>query len=246
MSIDLGGTAADAWALWRRDRAVLLPVAGLFLFVPTLALLLLVDPLVLTTRATPNPSTAEAEMLLAQYRAWIAANGGYFVVASIVSAYGAASVFGYYFDRSATTLRDVLIGALAILPRYLLASVIGTLMVMVGLAVLVLPGLYLAGRLILLGPLIVAEAPVSAIEAIVRTLQVTRRHGWVLAGVMIIAFAANAVLPAPFQNIDAMLRGMRAANPVVITVIDAMAAAVAAAVALALLLFKVALYRRLG
>ena len=38
MSMDLGGTAADAWAMWRRDRAVLVPLAGLLLFAPTLAL----------------------------------------------------------------------------------------------------------------------------------------------------------------------------------------------------------------
>lgn len=246
MTIDLGGTAADAWALWRRDRAVLLPLAGLFLFVPTLALLLLVTPLTVPDGTVIRPGTAETAAFVAQYRAWIGANAGYFITVSIISAFGALAIFAFYFDRAAETLRDAMIGALALLPRYLLAGIIGTVLTMIGFVLFFLPGLYLAGRLLLLGPVLVAEAPLSAIDSLVRTFGLTRRHGWILAGVLVIAFVADVVLPAPFQNLDSTLRGLRAANPVVIVVVDAMAAAVATAVALGLLLFKVALYRRLA
>ena len=246
MNIDLGATAADAWALWRRDRAVLWPLAGLFLFLPTLALMLFVDPLTVRTDVAANPTPADTAALVAQYRAWIAANSGYFLTVGLVSAFGTLAILGYYLDRAATTVGEVLTGALTLLPRYVLASLITSVAITVGLAMFFLPGIYLAGRWLLFGPVLVAEAPISAIDSVVRALRLTRRRGWVLAGVMIIAIAADVILPAPFQSLDTMLRNLRAANPLVIILVDGAAAAIATAVALGLLLFKVALYRRLA
>lgn len=246
MTIDLGATAADAWALWRRDRAVLLPLAGLFLFVPTLALLLFVDPLAVRTGTGPQSDPAEAAALIAQYRAWIVANSSYFLTASLVSAFGTLAILGLYLDRAAVTVGDVLMRAVALLPRYILATLVTSAATLVGFALFFLPGIYLAGRWFLIGPVLVAQAPISAIDSVVRALRVTQRHGWVLAGVIVIAFVADMVLPAPFQSLDTALRNLRAANPLVIVVVDGAAAAIATAVGLGLLLFKVALYRRLA
>lgn len=246
MTIDLGATAADAWALWRRDHAVLWPLAGLFLFVPTLALMLFVEPLQIAMTQQANPGPAESAMIVAQYRAWIATNSGYFLTVGLISAFGTLAILGFYLDRAATTLGEALTGALTLLPRYVLASLITTAASMIGLALFFLPGIYLAGRWLLIGPVLVAEAPISAIDSVMRALRVTRQRGWVLAGVMIIVFAADIILPAPFQSLDTVLRGLRAANPLVIVLVDGAAAAIATAVALGLLLFKVALYRRLA
>src|SRR3546814_18459110 len=51
MKLDLVGTLRSAWARLRADHAMLLPVAGLTLFLPQLALLLLLDAPVLETGA---------------------------------------------------------------------------------------------------------------------------------------------------------------------------------------------------
>ncbi|WP_066652749.1 MULTISPECIES: hypothetical protein [Sphingomonas] len=246
MTIDLSATAADAWALWRRDRAVLWPLAGLFLFVPTLALLLFVEPLVVGTGTGAQADPAQTAALIARYRGWIAANSGYFLTASFVSAFGTLAILGLYLDRAAATVGDALTGAMALLPRYILASLVTTVATMIGFAMFFLPGIYLAGRWLLIAPVLVAEAPISAIDSVARALRITQRHGWLLAGVIVIAFIADMVLPAPFQSLDTMLRNLRAANPLVIILVDGAAAAIATAVALGLLLFKVALYRRLA
>lgn len=244
MSIDLGGTAADAWALWRRDRAVLLPVAGLLLFVPTLALLLFVaGP---PSSLGPSPSDADTAQFFSSYRAWVGANAPYFLSGAIVSAFGTLTILSFYLDRASATLGDAMVRALALLPRYLLASVLVLLPAAIGLLLLVVPGLYVLGRLILVGPVLVAEQPVSALDAVSRGFALSNRHGLVLAGVVTIALVAQQLLPAPLLAIDETLRGMRAANPVVILVVDAMAAALATGASLGLLLFKVALYRRLA
>lgn len=244
MSMNLGGTAADVWALLRRDRAVLVPLAGLFLFVPTLAMLLFVA-------SPPVPpgaggSDADSELFLASYRAWISGNAGYFIAASIWSAFGGLAITGFYLDRGSATVADVLMRALALLPRYLLAAVLVLVPAAIGLLMLVVPGLYVLGRLLLVGPVLVAEQPVSAIGAVTRALKLSHRRGLVLAGIVTIAFVAQQMLPAPLLAIDGALQRMNAANPVVIVVVDAMAAALTTAVALALLLFRIALYRRLA
>ena len=44
MTIDCSGVAADAWGRWKRDRALLLPLAGLLLFLPQFAFYLLATP----------------------------------------------------------------------------------------------------------------------------------------------------------------------------------------------------------
>lgn len=243
MTIDLGSAAGDAWGFWRADRAVLWPLAGLFLFVPTLALLLFVGAP--PKLAGPSPSDAEVALFLAQYRAWLAANGPIFAAAWIMTQFGGAAIFVYYLDRARPTLGEALARAGLILPRYLLASVLTAVAVMIGLVMLVLPGLYAAGRLLLVGPTVVAEQPLSAAGAIARALALSRHGGWVFAGVIIIAVIAQNLLPAPLLAIDGALRQARAANPVPIALVDMGAAALAAAVALGFALFRVGLYRRM-
>ena len=45
MKIDWAGIFTDAWGRFKRDRQILLPLAGLFLFLPQFAFYLLVPPL---------------------------------------------------------------------------------------------------------------------------------------------------------------------------------------------------------
>lgn len=244
MSVDLGGAAAEGWALWRADRAVLIPLAGLFLFVPTLALLLFVGAP--PQLAGASPSDAEAALFLSQYRAWFAANAPIFAVSWIATQFGAAAIFAYYLDDARPTLASALTRAALILPRYLLAAVLTAIAVMIGLVMLVLPGLYAAGRLLMVGPTVIAEPGTSAAGAIARALAISRNSGWVFAGTIIIAVIAQNVLPAPLLAIDEALRRAHAANPVPIALVDIGAAALAAAVALGFILFRVGLYRRIA
>ncbi len=244
MSMDLGGTAADAWAMWRRDRAVLVPLAGLLLFAPTLALLLFVAP----APVPPGAGRTDSEMALfiMNYRAWIGANGGFLIIAGMISALGGLGVTTFYLDRTSATVGDALARAVMLLPRYLLASALVLVPAFIGLLMLVVPGLYVLGRTLLVGPVLVAEQPISAVGAVGRALALSHRRGLVFAGIVTIAFVGQQMLPLPLLAIDEALHRMNAANPLVIAVVDAGAAALTTAVALGLLLFRISLYRRLA
>lgn len=244
MKIAIGKAAADAWALWRRDRDLLIAVAGPFLFLPTLTLLLMV-PL------APQPlagGASEAEMaaFLTRYVGWASDNIGWFLIAGAITLYGGLALSFLYLDRQSEDLRAALLRALPLLPRYALASLIIAIPATAGALLFVLPGLYVLARAMLIGPVMVVERPLSAIGAVQRSLALTRGNGLALAAVVGVGLLAAQLLPAPFLAIDEAMRTANAANPVVIMLIDSVAAALAAAVALALILLRIAIYRRVA
>ncbi len=244
MKIAIGTAAADAWALWRRDRDLLVAVAGPFLFLPTLALLLMVPlaPQAVQTGA----SEAEMAAFLNQYVTWATDNVGWFLIAGAVTLYGSLALSFFYLDRQSGDLRQALLRALQLLPRYVLASLIVAIPATAGALLFVLPGLYVLGRTMLIGPLMVVERPLSAIGAVQRSVALTRGNGLPLAAVAGVGLLAGQLLPAPFLAIDEAMRTAHAANPVVIVLIDSVAAALASAVALALILLRIAIYRRVA
>lgn len=244
MKIPLGAVGADAWAMWRRDRDLLIAIAGPFLFLPTLALLVLVP----AAPKTLAPGADEVAMaaFLSDYVAWARQNILWFAIGGAMSLYGTLILTFLYLDRSVADVRAAMLAALPLLPRYALAMLVVAIPASIGLFAFVLPGLYVLGRTILVAPAMTVERPLSAIAAIRRSMALTRGNGLTLAGVSGIALLAGQVLPAPLLAIDDAMRSARVANPIVVVLIDSGAAALASAIALALILFRIALYRRVG
>lgn len=244
MKIAIGAVGADAWGYWRRDRDVLIAVAGPFLFLPTLALLLLV-PLAPKSLAS-GASEAEMAAFLNSYVGWASDNIGWFAIAGAMTLYGALVLTFCYLDRDTVDVRSALLKALPLLPRYALASLLVAVPATLGVLLFVLPGLYVLARTMLIGPAMVIERPLSAVGAVQRSIALTRGNGMVLAAVAGIGLLAGQLLPAPLLAIDEAMRGAGVANPIVVVMVDAVAAALASAVALALILFRIALYRRVA
>ena len=244
MKIAVGAVGAEAWGLWQRDRELLLAVAGPFLFLPTLALLLLV-PMAPKSLA-PGASEAEMAAFLTDYAAWASANIGWFAAAGAMTLYGALALTFLYLDHRIGDLRAALLQALPLLPRYALAMILVAVPATLGVLLFVLPGIYVLGRTMLIGPAMVVERPVSAVGAIRRSIALTRGNGLALAAVAGIGLLAGQLLPAPLLAIDEAMRNANAANPIVVVLVDSAAAALASGVALALILFRIAFYRRVA
>src|SRR3546814_3062642 len=82
MKLDLVGTLRSAWARLRADHAMLLPVAGLTLFLPQLALLLLLDaPVLEKGDGSTAATTAQTQALLD----WMVRNSGWYLAAYLRS-----------------------------------------------------------------------------------------------------------------------------------------------------------------
>jgi hypothetical protein len=245
MKIDMAGALRDAWAMWRTDGDLLVRIAALFLFLPQFATLLLlppIPPMVVTAEMSQAAQMALAESIVA----WISAYGGWYLVGALIVQAGTLIVLTAYLGRDRPNLGGAIRGAAQLFPRYLLAMILVGLPLGLGVLtlVLLLPGLYVLGRMIALGPILVAERPISVGRAVARSWAMTRGFGLPLAGLVSLTILGGALMAAPFTMID---KGLRAAAPnvVAITLADAAGAAVAAAALLATALVQIAVYRRL-
>jgi hypothetical protein len=239
----------DAWALFRRDADLLVRVASMFMFVPQLALLLVVPPMP-SIALTAEMTEAEQRALAQVLANWIAANGGWHLAATVLVQFGTLVLLSLYLRRDRPDLRAAMTAAVGRFPRFLLAMIVVGLPLGVGLffSLLLIPALYLVGRLMLTGP-ILAEAStgkgVGVRAAIARSWRLTKGNGLAVTGLASISVLGGVLLGAPFIMIDKALRAS-APNPVAIAMVDIGAAAAVAASLLAAILIQIAAYRRLG
>jgi uncharacterized membrane protein len=88
-----------------------------------------------------------------------------------------------------------LIGAaLLLLPFYFVASLLTGIMVGFGFVLLIIPGLYLIGRVALVGSHVAAAGERNPIAAITRSFELTRGNGWAVLGMLILVWIAGAII----------------------------------------------------
>jgi hypothetical protein len=242
MTLDVNGVFSDAWRLWKRDRDLLIGVAGFFLFVPELAMKLFValppDP--------PSPlDRAALKAWLDALESWSSQFSLIVILLSLIALFGTVTLFTLYLDPERPDARRALARALRLFPRFLLLSFLVAVPVYFGLMLLYLPGFYAQGRLMLAFPVVVADQPRGARGAMSRSLILTRGHGLVLAGFACVMLLGGNLLSWPFLALGKALDGAPMANPVVAVLLDIGAAAGATVGALAGILIQIALYRRL-
>jgi hypothetical protein len=247
MTLNVAGMLADAWKIAKRDRDPLLGVAGLFLFVPQFGSLLLMQP------QPPFPDFEAQEAKLQAYveasQRWTLTFGLGMLLAAIFVVLGMLVLTLLYLDPRRPDVKAALGAALRLLPRVLLASLLISMPLALSLQVmplLILPALYLEGRLLLVIPVLVAARPLSVAGAVRRSWALTRGHGLVLAGVACITFFGGPILASPFAILGKSLDGAPLANPVVAAILDGAAAAGLTIGGIAAVLIQVLLYRRLS
>lgn len=233
------GLLADAWALWRRHQTVLLPAAAPWLFLPPLALALLVK--------VPPALPATRDNLAAQAWAeafvrWAGVQGYWYLLGHLAGLVGTATLY-------ALLLRRVSVGeaigiALRTAPRLALAAVLTGPLILLGLSFWLVPGFYAMGRLALVGPSLVIERR-GVFAAIGSSVRRTRGFGLMMMVGLGLPFLAGWLAGQPFLALDRWQRE-GAANPVVVALADLGIAGVALAAALAQALVTVAAWRRLA
>jgi len=247
MTLSIAGLLVDARAAWRRDAALLIPLAGLGYFLPQLAAQLLLPPL------PAAPATRDEAAMLAWTQAvqvWAGNYGFWYLLAPLLALFTTLGIFALYLGRDRPTLAGALRTAGRLFLRYLLASILVSLpmggMLSIALLVPVLmffaaaPIFYIYARTMLMGPVIVAEAPVGAVDAVARSWRLTKGAGWPLAAL----YAAIFLLPALLGTAALSVASAGGGNPVIVALGASLAAAVAAAGATLLALVEVAAYAR--
>lgn len=249
MTATLRTIAAHALAFWRRDSALLLPLSGLFVFVPQYAVLLLIPPM------PANPPGGAMEAWSKALEPWVALYAGWYILAVVVAQYGSLAIVSAYAQP-----RLPIGGAMARAARLLLRSVLATLLVTLpcgtalllslgipGAPLVVVPGIvYILARTVLTGAVVLGEPATGAAAAVVRSWRLTRGHALAVTLLVGGLLLAGQTLGAVVVLVERGVRSGPFANPVLLAMIDALAAGVTWAAAVALALVQVALYRRLA
>lgn len=172
MTLSLSGVFADAGAMWRSERDLLLRVAAVFLFLPQLAIALLIPPL--DSASVPREALGEAMI------AWYGANLHWFVLVLVVQLAGAGVVLGLLLDPRRPSVGEAIARALRLLPLLTLGMLGSMLLISAGSFLLVVPGLYMLGRTALVTAILVAEPERGFLGGFAAALERTHGAGWKL------------------------------------------------------------------
>lgn len=242
MRIDVGAAASAAWALFKRDRDALLALGGMFLFLPALAMLLLLP-------APPPPPAGAAEagqqaiqLWISGYMAWLIASAPWLLMSAVMTMFGSLTILTFYLDGSRPDVGSALRTAMRHFPTYALLMTGITIVASAAVLLFVLPGLWVLGRTMLIGPALVAERGADG-APIRRSIVLTRGNNLVLTGLAGIGTFGAQLLMTPFIAMDEAMRAAHAVNPVAIVIVDIGAAAIGSTVALAMILLRVTIYR---
>ena len=189
----------DTTALFRANASVILAVAGAFVFLPNLLVTLLLP--------VPRLETDNPLPVLTEY---YTANFHWFLLASLVSMLAFVTILLIFFDGRSSTVGATIGRALLLLPFYVLAWLLGSILILLSMLPIlliagllqlravellaVIPAVYLIGRLSPLGPCVVAEDRRNPIGAIMRSFGLTKGKGWSIAGLMLLVFVAAVVI----------------------------------------------------
>ena len=236
-AIDLLG---DAFAMARRERDLVLALAGPFLFLPLLALQLLTAPM-----PAPPETTDEAaiQKWLDVVAAWGQSTAPWYLLGQVVGLFGMATLAILFVGAARPTVSDALQRAAGLMPRLVLLGVLISFTVGPGMLLFVLPGLFLQARFSAAVPIAV-QGGRSAAASMAESWRRTRGASFAGFGAMVALFTAEWLLAMPLQAIDAFVRAPAHLNPFVLALADAGLAAILTLHHVGVLLVGLALYRR--
>lgn len=228
----------DAARMMRANAALLLGIAGVFFFLPGL----------LMGYFVPQPEGTEtlAEMVGA-LRLYFDANWHWILLANAINMVGAIAIYLLLFDARGHTVRGALAAALPILPAYFLLSILTTFIIFFGLFWLILPGVYLLGRLCVNAVLMVAEGVRNPFAVIAASWRLTKGRGWAVAGLVVIVavvgYILSTVVTAVLGSLFILVAGRDGLGGLLTLIVGT---AMGALFSLALVLLFAAIYRALA
>lgn len=171
---DMGEAWQQVAAMFRGNREILITVAGLFFFLPTL-----IFTLVYPEPPVSVPGETSQQMIdnmMGYYRT--VAPG--LLLSSLVSIIGNLAIWRLLLAEGGTSLGGALSLSLTLFVSYIAASIISGFAIGLGFILLIVPGLYLACRLGLIGPAMMAEKIMNPVTAITASWNYTRNNGLII------------------------------------------------------------------
>jgi hypothetical protein len=226
---------ADAVALLKAHASLIATVAGVFLFLPGL----------LAAYFLPLPVTQDMSRIGEIWVEYVGSNWHWMLLNSLVNMIGSIAILKMIFERN-ISVGGAIAAALPILPFYFLTSVIGSILIGIGFVLLIVPGLYLLGRLGPLNAVVVAENRRNPIDAITRCLALTKGHGWAVLGLILIVAIAGGIIVTVATSLLGIIFILVAGQDLGGTLVLIVKAAGNAALMTLLLVLGASIYRQLS
>lgn len=172
---DMGAAWEDSLVLLRSHSALTGAIAAVFLFLPTLA--------VSWFGPTPiqPPAGAAFEQVMATMRANMVQAFPYQLFIAVISAIGGIGILRLWLSRSSTSVGEALLFAMAMVPTVIVIQLATGLMLAIGFLLLIVPGVYLWGRLAIIAPVVADQGVRNPLAAIREGWTMTKGNGWRIA-----------------------------------------------------------------
>lgn len=166
----------DAVGMLRENGAIVIALSGVFIFLPSLV----------TAYFLPPPVPKTLPEMLPMWAEYMQANGHWLLLERLVSMVGAISLFLLFLDARGRSVGTLISAAVMILPFYFLATLVSTFLLVLGFFLLIVPGLYLLGRLAFVGPNVAVAGIRNPIAAISASWAQTKDNGWSVLGLLLL------------------------------------------------------------
>lgn len=225
--LDMGMAWTQATGLIGSNRDTIGAIAGLFFFLPALALALFAPELVSPEPAAPTGADPQVAMqaMMDQITQAYADNWPVFLGVTIIQFIGSMSLLALLTDRGRPTVREALMIGLASILPYVAAQLISTLAIALAIGiplgliaaagspvaavlagfVLVLIGLYMFIKFTLTAPVIAIEGERNPIKALTRSWRLTKGNSVRIALFLLLLFFTIGIIAALVSGIIGLI-----------------------------------------
>ena len=171
---DMGAAWQDSIALLKSHTALTGTVAAVFLFLPALA--------VAWFGPTPiePPKGATVDQIMATFQANVFQMLPYQLVVALFAVTGTIAILRLWLSRTGTSVGEAIGFALRLLPTVIILQILTGFLLGIGFVLLIIPGLYLIGRLAVVSPVVADRGLFNPVAAIGESWRLTRGNGWAI------------------------------------------------------------------
>jgi hypothetical protein len=198
--LDLSACWNDVMHLFRANRELLLSVAGVFILLPGLAFAMFVPQPV-------SPPDATLETIYQGMQQFYTDNVVWIVLIGLANGFASVVMLVLILDTRQPSVAEAMRKGLSILLPYYAMGVLSGVMVFLGSLAFVLPGVYIFIKLLIAGPVMVAERSYTITAPMRRSWALTKGNsGRVLLFVLVVAVTAFFVYLTTVTVIGLVIR----------------------------------------
>ncbi|MBL0114835.1 MAG: hypothetical protein IPP45_04970 [Sphingomonadales bacterium] len=226
---------ADLVAIGKSNASVLAVLGGAFLLLPNFAELLFAPP--------PRIESFDWNGLR-QMEEYYQQNVVVLMLCNLPVWLGSAGILSLLLDSRRLTVGEALKSGFRLLPSIIILNWLTQFMIVSGLLLLLVPGIYLIGRLMLAAPAQMAERIGNPFRAIGRSFDLSAGNGWRIAGFVALIVVVAIIVASAANAVFGILLNLVLPKDVLGEGLALLRSAIGALNALLLLLVGAALYRQ--